>query len=79
MKIDNELLAIGWYTYEHVIKPDMNYPDDAFEISGHDVAGILLFHGSPEYDTFNRMFMNQLHNYEQHIRIKKKQPKLELP
>ncbi len=79
VKIDDEVIAIGWYTYEHMLTSDTNYPGDNFEISGHDVAGMLLFRGSPEYDTLNKMFENQIRDYEQYIKVKTKDPLLRLP
>lgn len=79
VKIDEELIGIGWYTYEHIVKSDKNYPDDRVEISGHDVAGLLLFRGSPEYELFDKMIMNQVVNYKEYIKINSKKPVLKLP
>ena len=63
--IDNRLLAIGWYIYEYVPKPqrDSTYPDDAFLLSGHDVPGMLLHEGSLEFEIFKDLFLNQVTNF----------------
>lgn len=64
--INDDLLAIGWYTYEHVIVPDESYPKDKTEVSGHDVPGILLYKESPEFMIINEMFLHQVGNYQEY-------------
>lgn len=62
--IDDNLLAIGWYTYQHVVIPDEAYPSDKTEVSGHDVPGMLLFKESPEFLIIKDMFLHQESNYK---------------
>ena len=68
--IDDSLIAIGWYTYEHILSPDKDYPNDDVELSGHDVAGILLHKGSFEYSIMKNMFMKQVDNFEKYNKNK---------
>jgi hypothetical protein len=79
VSIDDKVLGIGWYAYEHALEEDPNFPDDRVEVSGHDVAGSLLYAGSSEYAIFSRMFRAQIKNYEAHCARVGRSPVLELP
>ncbi len=79
VSVDNKVLAIGWYTYEHALDIDPHFPDDKVELSGHDVPGLLLYAGTTDYAVFSRMFMNLVKNYEEYIRIKGLRPALVFP
>lgn len=78
--IDNRLLAIGWYTYEYVPKfeRDLNYPDDVFFLSGHDVPGMLLHEGSLEFEIFKDLFLKQVTNFGKDVDGNFKEPTLHL-
>jgi len=47
--IDKDILGAGWYLYEHLSRPDPNYPADKFRIKGHNAPGILCFNGCSEF------------------------------
>lgn len=79
VKIDEDIIGIGWYTYEHVIKYDTEFLGDECEVSGHDVPGFIFYKGSPEYEAVNDMINNQIKNYDLHIEKEGKKAILTLP
>lgn len=64
VNIDDEVLAVSWYLYERPDPehPNPSFPEDEVEVSGHDVGGILVWKGTPEFDalktTFDRLAQN---------------------
>lgn len=70
--IDKQVLAIGWYTYDHDI--DAKSTANTFRVAGHDVPGMLLFANTIEYEIYNAMFVALIDNYENSIRSLGKKP-----
>ena len=68
VKIDDQVLCMGWYTYEHVDgdKRNQEYRDDAVQISGHDVAAVMAWKGTPQYPTLDATFSLLEANYRRH-------------
>jgi hypothetical protein len=66
VKIDNTVLAMGWYTYEHVDTTNQKaaYPDDQIQVSGHDIAAIVVWKGTPEFEALDRTFRQLTDNYQ---------------
>lgn len=79
VKIDDKVLAIGWYMNEYAFQRDPDYPQDQYELSGHDVPGMLFYSGSSAFAAFDKMFTNQIKNFEAHYKISGKQPILKAP
>jgi hypothetical protein len=69
IKIDNRVLCMGWYLYEKVDYAHKSYPDDIVEISGHDVAALIVLKGTNEFKaldkTFSTLEMNFRRNSEE--------------
>jgi hypothetical protein len=71
VSIDNKILAIGGYLYEH--RNDELFPNDKVAISGHDAPGLLLREGSQWHEIYNKMFNDMATNYKRYLRsIKRK-------
>jgi hypothetical protein len=68
VKIDDQVLCMGWYTYEHVEDDTRNkeYRDDEVQISGHDVAAVMAWKGTPQYLTLDATFAMLEANYRRH-------------
>ncbi|HLG60638.1 MAG TPA: hypothetical protein VKY19_01815 [Ktedonosporobacter sp.] len=67
IKIDDRVLCMGWYLYEHQAHP--HHPDfknDTTEISAHDVAAIVVFAGTSEYNKLLKTFQALEENFQQH-------------
>lgn len=76
--IDEKILVIGWYTYEHVLEPDGSYPDDKVEISGHDRPCWILYEGTPEFTILKDMFRAQLGDFERNQKQKGFEPIIQI-
>lgn len=61
-----QLLCMGWYTYEHADGTNRNpfYPSDTVQISGHDVAAVVVWSGTEHFDALNKTFSMLEKNYE---------------
>jgi hypothetical protein len=77
--IDRKILIIGFYTYEHVFKHSQKYPNDKFEISGHDRPCWLLYEGTPEFSIMRDMFEEQLANFRENHKNRDCPPALQWP
>jgi len=67
VKIDDRVLCMGWYLYEHMAQP--HHPDfknDTTEISAHDVVAIVAFAGTSEYNKLLKTFQALEENFQQH-------------
>ncbi|MEL6461721.1 MAG: hypothetical protein AAFQ91_26400 [Cyanobacteria bacterium J06621_15] len=69
--IDDEVLGIGWYTYTHKINDDNKSLKNKFEVTGYNIAGILFYKGSNDYEIFKRMFKEQVKDYDEYNKSKK--------
>jgi hypothetical protein len=57
IKIDNRVLCMGWYTYEQVDRAAYkSYASDTIEISGHDVAAVVAWRGTGEFEALDKTF-----------------------
>jgi transcriptional regulator with XRE-family HTH domain len=64
IKIDNRVLCMGWYTYEHEDRSaSRHYPDDTVALSGHDRATLVVWRGTEEFDALDRTFRIVEENY----------------
>lgn len=64
IKIDNEVLCMGWYTFEPEDRSNRpEYPDDQISVSGHDRATIIAWRGTAEFDALNSTFMAMVDIY----------------
>lgn len=67
IKIDDRVLCMGWYLYERQDQP--HHPDfknDTTEISAHDVAAIIVFAGTSEYNKLLKTFQTLEENFQKH-------------
>lgn len=67
IKIDDRVLCMGWYLYERQDQP--HHPDfknDTAEISAHDVAAIIAFAGTSEYNKLLKTFQTLEENFQKH-------------
>ena len=62
--IPGQLLAIGPYIYQASSRIDVRYPEDKIEIKGHDAPGMLVWHGSPEYEVFEKALSDLVENFK---------------
>jgi hypothetical protein len=78
--IDNRVLAIGWYAYEYVSKSErnQNYSNDMFAVWSHNVAGMLLYKGSIEFEIFKELFLKQVENYKANVSELNRKPCLQI-
>lgn len=66
IKIDDQVLCVGWYTYEKVDRKGWStYPDDQTAVSGHDRPTIVAWKGTKEYDVLHQMVMVMVQNYQE--------------
>ena len=72
IKLDEKVLAIGWYIYQYVDKENprdkLNYPEDDIKLYGHNIPGKLLFAGSQEFEIMNKLFQDLITNFSKHIK-----------
>lgn len=67
VKIDDRVLCMGWYLYEHQDQPDHpDFKNDTTEISAHDVAASVVFEGTSEYNKFLKTFQTLEENFQKH-------------
>lgn len=67
IKIDDRVLCMGWYLYERQDQP--HHPDfknDTTEISAHDVAAMIAFTGTSEYNKLLKTFQTLEENFQKH-------------
>src|SRR5947209_5555186 len=63
IKVDDQLICMGWYIYENVITKLPKYPNDTIEISSHDISGLVVWKGTDEYKSFDKTFCRLVENY----------------
>jgi hypothetical protein len=58
IRIDEQALSIGRYIYEHVdsAKRSSIYSTDSIRILGHQLAAIVVWKGTEEFEVLNKMF-----------------------
>jgi len=66
IRIDDQVLCIGWYTYEAVDDTNKSHkhPKDIIQVSGHDVAALIVWRRTDEYEALNRTFSILEANYK---------------
>lgn len=75
VKLDNKILAVGWYIYKFVDKNEKKrYPEDEIKLLGHNQPGKLLYFGSREYDVMSELFDYLVENFNTHIKLNNKKP-----
>ncbi len=64
IKIDNRILCMGWYTYTQADQAiNKGSPSDTIEILGHNVAAMIVWKGTIEFETLNKTFSMLEKNY----------------
>lgn len=64
IKIDNRILCMGWYTYEQVDPAaHKHYGSDTVAVSGHDVATLVAWGGTEEFEVLDKTFSMLENNY----------------
>ncbi len=64
IRIDNRVLCMGWYTYESVAQTISRVSaSDSVEVSGHDVAALVVWKGTSEFEALNKTFSKLEENY----------------
>lgn len=68
VKIDDQILCLGWYAFEYVDEAHRrpHYGQDETEISGHDVATVMALRGTSDFIALDRTFTMLLHNLDEH-------------
>jgi len=70
IRLDEQVLCIGWYTYERVDRQGwLTFPDDQTAISGHDRPMLVVWKGTEEYEFLNGMVTEMVENYQQHAEV----------
>lgn len=70
IKIDDEVLCVGWYTYEKVDRRGWpTFPDDQTAISGHDRPTFVAWKGTEEYTILNQMITVMVENYSENKEV----------
>src|SRR5205807_7802107 len=79
VKIDDTLLVVGWYTWQHFIENNGNLTSDEVEIInqyefdkgrrnirywGHRTPCIIIVKNHPYFNALNSMFIEQVENYK---------------
>jgi hypothetical protein len=65
--IDDQLLCMGWYTYEPDDRQDAeDFRDDTVAVSGDDIATIIARRGTHEFDALNSTFAMLISKYERY-------------
>jgi DNA-binding CsgD family transcriptional regulator len=77
--VGDEALAIGWYTVKYKFVPDPKNPDDVFELSGHDIPGLLVRDSSPVFKPLKEMVESLVQNYDQHRASTNRSPLFRFP
>jgi hypothetical protein len=66
VKIDDQALCVGWYTYEKVDRKNyIHFPDDQVAISGHDRPTIVVWKGTEEFAILDKMVTDMIANYQE--------------
>jgi hypothetical protein len=67
IKIDNRVLCMGWYIYERAENlSNSNYASDTIEVSGHDVAALVVWRDTDEFNELEKTFSLLEKNYQKH-------------
>lgn len=71
VNIDDEVLAMSWYLYENIDEDNRNplFEDDPVEVSGHDVAGLIVWKGTPEFDALKETFDRLVRRHKRHAEL----------
>jgi hypothetical protein len=64
--VDDDVLVIGWYTYEVPEQPNALFADDPWEVSGHDRPSIVCQRGDAGFEELCAMFLDQIKNFKMH-------------
>src|SRR5260370_14255888 len=69
IKVDfgtEQILCMGWYTYEHIDGSNRRaaYPADTLHVSGHDMATVVEWSGTEEFEALNETFKMLEKNYQ---------------
>ena len=65
--IDDQLICMGWYTYEPDDRQDAeDFRDDTVAVSGDDIATIIARRGTHEFDALNSTFAMLISKYERY-------------
>ena len=66
IKIDDQVLCVGWYTYEKVDRKGYStFSDDQIAVSGHDRPTIVVWRGTEEFDVLDQMVSVMVKNYQE--------------
>lgn len=66
IKIDDQALCVGWYTYEKVDRKNyIHFPDDQVAVSGHDRPTIVAWKGTEEFAILDKMVTDMIANYQE--------------
>jgi hypothetical protein len=67
IQLDDQVLCVGWYTYERVNRKGWStFPDDQTAISGDDRPTIVAWKGTEAYDVLNQMVTVMVENYQEY-------------
>lgn len=70
IKIDNQILYMGWYTYEQKTPAGQGaYSEDTIDFSGHDRAAVVIWKGAGDFQKFVKTFNVLEQNYRQYAEI----------
>lgn len=70
IKIDNQVLCMGWYTFEQKRHgDDKANPGDTLDVSGHDRAAVVVHKGTKEFQALDPTFNAVEKNYREHAEI----------
>lgn len=65
IKIDDRVLCMGWYVYKHVDQfTDTEMAGDEVELLGHNIAALVVWKGTPEFEALNETFDMLEENYQ---------------
>lgn len=65
IKIDDRVLCMGWYAYKHVDQSsDKSLASDAVEILGHNIAALVVWKGTGEFEALDKTFSMLEKNYQ---------------
>src|SRR5262249_32199508 len=77
--IDERTLAFGWYIYTHTLCPNPDFPNDKFDLLGHDAPGIVCYRGSAEFEVLLATFKKLQENYDSHSQATGARPAFQFP
>lgn len=67
IKIDNRVLCMGWYIYEQAENlANSSYASDTIEVSGHDVAALVVWKDTEEFNELEKTFSLLEKNYQKY-------------